>query len=83
MKLISAFVFATQIEHSLFFLNPNFQVHALIQKIFSRGGGPNSQKGSDGKFQENFNKAKINNLAIPGGGGGGVGGPDPLSPHSG
>ena len=30
--------------------------------------GPNSQKGPDGKF----NMAKINNLAIPGGGGGGV-----------
>ena len=33
--------------------------HAWIQKIFS--GGPNSQKGSD--------MVKINNLAIPGGGG--------------
>ena len=39
------------------------------RKNFLRGG-PNSQKG-------NFNMAKTNNLAIPGGGGGG---PDPLSP---
>ena len=47
--------------------------HARIQKIFSGGGGgavPNSQKGSDGKF----NMAKTDNLAIQGGG------PDPLSP---
>ena len=39
---------------------------------FLREGGPNSQKGSDGKFQH----GKINHLAVPGGGGG----PDPLSP---
>ena len=45
--------------------------HARIQKIFS--GGPNSRRG----LTENFNMAKIDNLAIQGGGGGG-GAPDPL-----
>ena len=29
--------------------------HARIQKIFSGVGGPNSQKGSDGKFQHGKN----------------------------
>ena len=37
------------------------------------GGGRIPRRG----LTENFNMAKINNLAIPGGGGGG---PDPLSP---
>ena len=46
-------------------------VHARIQKIFS--GFQILRRG----LTENFNMAKINNLAIPGGGGGG---PDPLSP---
>ena len=62
------------------------EVHAWIQKIFSVGGGGGG--GGGGGFQiprrglteENFNMAKINNLAIPGGGGGS---PDLLSPHSG
>ena len=30
-------------------------IHARIQKIFSGGGGPNSQKGSYGKFQHGKN----------------------------
>ena len=53
--------------------------HARIQKIFpgwEEGGGPNSQKGSG---KENFNMAKTNNLAIPGGGGGMAGPPVPPS----
>ena len=44
------------------------------------GGGRNSQKGSDA---ENFNIAKINNLAIPGVGVGEGGGSGPPVPPSG
>ena len=58
-------------------MDPIFMnLHARIQNIFSGegGGGPNSHKGSDGKFQY----GKNNNMAISEGGG-----PDPLSPHSG
>ena len=45
----------------------NGLTHAQIRKIYSGGGGghPNSQK----VLTENFNKAKMNNLAIPEGGG--------------
>ena len=50
--------------------------HARIQKIFSGGGGGGVKFHRRG-LTENFNMAKTNNLAIPGGGGGG---PDPLSP---
>ena len=49
--------------------------HARIQKIFSGGGGGGVQIPRRG-LTENFNMAKINNLAIPRGGGG----PDPMSP---
>ena len=43
--------------------------HARIQKIFpGGGGGPNSHKGADGKFQHGKNKFH------------GGGGADPLSP---
>ena len=42
------------------------KLHARIQKIFS-GGVQIPRRG----LTENFNMAKINNLAIPGGGGGG------------
>ena len=45
--------------------------HARIQKIFSGGGGGGS-KFPEG-VAENFNMAKIDNLAMGGG-------PDPLSP---
>ena len=34
-KLISAFVFATQIVQSLFFLNPKFQVYSLLLWLYS------------------------------------------------
>ena len=60
-------------------------IHARIQKIFSEGGG-GVQIPRRG-LTENFNMAKINNLAIitrwgggGGGGGGGKRGPDHLSP---
>ena len=51
-------------DYSLFY----FQCQPLLKYQSSNGGGggPNSQKGS---VTENFNMAKINNLAIPGGGG--------------
>ena len=49
-----------------------FQLHARTQKIFS-GWVQIPRRG----LTENFNIAKINNLAIPVGGGGG---PEPLSP---
>ena len=42
--------------------------HARIQKIFSGGGGGGGQIPRRG-LTENFNMAKIHNLAIPGGGG--------------
>ena len=42
------------------------------------GGGTGVQIPRRGLLKENFNMAKINNLAIPRGGVGGV--PDPLSP---
>ena len=45
--------------------------HARIQNIFSGGGGVQIPRRG---LTEIFNMAKINNLAIPGGG------PDPLSP---
>ena len=44
-------------------------VHARIQKCFSGGGGGVQIPRSG--LKENFNMAKINNLAIPGGGGSG------------
>ena len=49
-------------------------IHARIQKIFSGGGGGGGgvQIPKRG-LTENFNMAKINNQAIPGG-------PDPLFP---
>ena len=56
------------------FLNWDYRcIHARIQKIFSGGGGVQIPRRG---LTENFNMAKINNLAIPGGGGG----LDPLSP---
>ena len=51
------------------------QVHARIQKILSVG-----VQIPRGGLTENFNMAKINNLAIPGVGVGVGGGPDPLPP---
>ena len=46
-------------------------MHALIQKIFSGVGGGGGVQILRGGLTENFNMAKINNLAIPGGGGSG------------
>ena len=34
-ELISAFVFATQIEQCLFFLNPKFQASSYLQRLYS------------------------------------------------
>ena len=50
------------------------------ENFLREGGGGGFQIPRRG-LTENFNMAKINNLAIPGWGGGG--GPDPLSPNSG
>ena len=56
-------------------ITKRYAMHARSQKIFSGGGGGGVQIPRRG-LTENFNTAKINNLAIPEGGGG----PDPLSP---
>ena len=45
--------------------------HARTQKKFSRGGGGGGQIPRRG-LTENFNMAKFNNLALPGGGGSGT-----------
>ena len=47
-KLISAFVFATPIVQSLFFLNPNVQASSMLRSVCVRSGQkPRRPRGSN------------------------------------
>ena len=60
-QLISAFVFATQIEHSLFFLNPKFQASSHLLWLYNPvcvGPGQNPENRFSQNEAQPFKKSK-------------------------